>query len=62
MIGPINPNQPPPQILPYAPFISRIMVSYLDMLKTLNLQSHATEVMKYGPKLFAIDKCIKVTF
>jgi hypothetical protein len=32
------------------------------MLKTLHMQSHLTEVMKYGPKLNAIEKCIKVTY
>jgi hypothetical protein len=38
------------------------MVSYLEMLKILHIQSHATEVMKYGPKLIAIDKFVKVRF
>jgi len=37
VIGPINPNQAPPQILPYEPFISRVLVSYLEMLKKLHL-------------------------
>ncbi len=32
------------------------------MLLKLDMKSHATEVMKFGPKLPAIDSCIKVTF
>ena len=33
----------------YEPFFSRVIVHYLGLLKMLNLCSHATEVIKYGP-------------
>ena len=42
-------------------FFSRIIVSYLQLLKSLNLTSHATEVIKYGPQLDQINKFYKVS-
>ena len=38
----ITPNQ-------YEAFFSRIIVSYLELLQTLQLYSQAAEVLKYGP-------------
>lgn len=46
-----NPTEKKDQapIVPFESFISRIIVSYLELLKSLELYSHATEVIKYGP-------------
>ncbi|TNV71265.1 hypothetical protein FGO68_gene1345 [Halteria grandinella] len=43
----------------YESFISRIIISYLQLLKTLQLNSHITEVIKYGPPVDDIDKKFK---
>ncbi len=47
----VNPTEKKDQapIVPFESFISRIIVSYLELLKSLELYSHATEVIKYGP-------------
>lgn len=43
-------------------FISRIIISYLQLLKSLQLHSHITEILKFGPKIKDIDKYFKVSF
>ena len=47
--NPLEKKEQIPPVIPFEAFLSRIIVSYLELLKSLHLYSHATEVIKYGP-------------